>query len=634
MAGKICINHRRGDDPGFTQALYQVLEQEFSAGDLFTDVEGQIKPGDDFVAVLNRRVAPCDALLVVIGPRWADLLAQRAGAEDDFVAIEIKAALDQGKRLIPVLVGGAAMPRAATLPESIRALASRHAVGLRPEHFKADCQGLVAALKEQLAAMEQKPALRTLGERMAAEAQRQKREAEEAAGGMAATGEAEARGPEELANWVAIKGRDDAQALRDHLARFPHGVTARLALAKLEELAWTGLGPSPDMDALEAFLDEFPKGTYSPTARAELAIRAATPADFNSLLDTGEMPATVRGRAHGRPFRARADPAAGWRYYVDVLSALVLVVTFLLSVFMVAQFYVSHESSGKDTVLRRLQRQIAELTYFLSFEKEQNQSFKDELLALQASFATLRSDSERLTGMAGLGGEKDARIAALTKELSDKASLSSEAQAKVDLLNLQVAQLRQQMAALQEAINAHEAKDKDSQARIADLGARLNVVLLRRVQELQRYRSDFFGRLRELLRDRKDIRVVGDRFVFESEVLFPPGQAHMAVEGLAAIDQLATAILELERTIPREVDWALQVDGHTDIRPIENAPFPSNWELSSARATTVVKYLIMRGVSPRRLVAAGYGEFQPLEEGLGDDVLRRNRRIELKLTNR
>jgi chemotaxis protein MotB len=323
-----------------------------------------------------------------------------------------------------------------------------------------------------------------------------------------------------------------------------------------------------------------------------------------------------------------------WPGYVDVLSTLLMVVTFLLSIFMVAQFYISQESSGKDTVLRRLTRQIAELTNLLSLEKGQGKAMMDELSALQANLSTLKSDNERLTGLAGAGGEKDARISALAKELADKSSLSNEAQAKVDLLNQQLLQLRRQMAALQEAIGAAESKDKESQARIADLGARLNVVLAKQVQELQRYRSDFFGRLRELLRDRKDIRVVGDRFVFESEVLFPSGQATMTLEGLGALDQLATAIVELERTIPREIDWALQVDGHTDIRRIASPQFPSNWELSSARATSVVKYLISRGVPPKRLVAAGYGEFQPLEEGTTEDVLRRNRRIELKLTNR
>jgi chemotaxis protein MotB len=194
--------------------------------------------------------------------------------------------------------------------------------------------------------------------------------------------------------------------------------------------------------------------------------------------------------------------------------------------------------------------------------------------------------------------------------------------------------LRRQIAALNEALEASEKKDKDSQDRIKDLGARLNAALARQVQELQRYRSDFFGRLRELLKDRKDIRVVGDRFVFESEVLFPSGSATLTPEGYAAMDQLASAIVDLEKSIPPEINWALQVDGHTDIRPIASATFPSNWELSTARAASVVKYLITRGVAPNHLVAAGYGEFQPIEAGVDEDSLRKNRRIELKLTNR
>ncbi|HSR79202.1 MAG TPA: peptidoglycan -binding protein [Hyphomicrobiaceae bacterium] len=334
--------------------------------------------------------------------------------------------------------------------------------------------------------------------------------------------------------------------------------------------------------------------------------------------------------------RARKSNNYGefWPGYVDVLSTLLLVVTFLMSVFMVAQFYVSQEASGKDTALRRLTRQVAEITNLLSLEKGRGKSLEDELASLQASLATLRADNDRLGGLAAVGGEKDARIAALTKELDDKSAMSKEAAARVDLLNQQLLALRRQIAALQEALGAAEAKDKESQARISDLGARLNVILAKQVQELQRYRSDFFGRLRELLRDRKDIRIVGDRFVFQSEVLFPSGQATMTTEGLAAIDQLAAAIVELERTIPSEIDWALQVDGHTDSKAIATLQFPSNWELSSARATSVVKYLISRGVSPKRLVAAGYGEFQPLEEGTSEEVLRRNRRIELKLTNR
>ena len=337
--------------------------------------------------------------------------------------------------------------------------------------------------------------------------------------------------------------------------------------------------------------------------------------------------------AYGRSRRA-ITYGEFWPGYVDVLSSLLLVITFLMSIFMVSQFYVSQEASGKDDTLRRLTRQISEITNLLSLEKGKGKTLEDELATLQASLSSLRSENERLGGLTSGLGDKDARIAGLTKELQDQKGMSSEAMARVDLLNQQLLALRRQIAALNEALQSAEAKDKESQARISDLGARLNVVLARQVQELQRYRSDFFGRLRELLRDRKDIRVVGDRFVFQSEVLFPSGQATMTVEGLAAIDQLAAAIVELERSIPKEIDWALQVDGHTDARPIASPQFPSNWELSSARATSVVKYLISRGVPPKRLVAAGYGEFQPLEDGVTDETLRRNRRIELKLTNR
>src|SRR5205823_12991233 len=168
----------------------------------------------------------------------------------------------------------------------------------------------------------------------------------------------------------------------------------------------------------------------------------------------------------------------------------------------------------------------------------------------------------------------------------------------------------------------------------SDLGQRLNLALAQRVQELSRYRSEFFGRLRTILGNRPDIRVVGDRFVFQSEVFFDRGSAAMGAEGRAELDKLADALIELEKQIPAEVAWVLRIDGHTDVRPIASAQFPSNWELSSARAISVVQYLISKGVSPQRLVAAGFGEFQPLDNDKTDDAYRRNRRIELKLTER
>jgi chemotaxis protein MotB len=299
---------------------------------------------------------------------------------------------------------------------------------------------------------------------------------------------------------------------------------------------------------------------------------------------------------------------------------------------------VSQESSGKDTALRRLNQQIAELTNLLSLAQSKSKESADQIAALTATLETLRAENARLGALAGDETEKlglaQTRISGLESELTSQKEISDEALAKVDLLNQQLLSLRRQIAALNEALEASEKRDQASQVQIKQLGSRLNAALARQVQELQRYRSDFFGRLRELLKDRKDIRVEGDRFVFQSEVLFPSGSADMNVEGLAALDELAKAILELEKSIPAEINWALQVDGHTDVRPIASAAFPSNWHLSTARAISVVRYLISRGVTATRLIAAGHGEFNPLDTGTSEEALRRNRRIELKLTNR
>src|SRR6185312_4797049 len=187
---------------------------------------------------------------------------------------------------------------------------------------------------------------------------------------------------------------------------------------------------------------------------------------------------------------------------------------------------------------------------------------------------------------------------------------------------------------LEEALDASEKRDKESQSRIADLGQRLNVALAQRVQELSRYRSEFFGRLRAILGNRPDIRIVGDRFVFQSEIFFDTGQATLLPEGISELDTVASALLDLDKQIPKEIPWVLRVDGHTDVRPINSPIFQSNWELSSARAISVVQYLISKGVPAQRLVAAGFAEYQPLDPGNTEDAYRRNRRIELKLTER
>jgi chemotaxis protein MotB len=327
-----------------------------------------------------------------------------------------------------------------------------------------------------------------------------------------------------------------------------------------------------------------------------------------------------------------------WPGFVDAMASLLLVIIFLLSIFMVTQFFLNQEISGKDTILGRLNSEIAELSELLALERAGSRSIEENLVALQDSLATSESERGSLQDLLDdvRAGNQDAedQSSALTLDLNDERKISLQALAQVELLNQQIAALRRQLGALESALDASESRDQESQSRIADLGQRLNIALAQRVQELASYRSDFFGRLRAILSQRADIEVVGDRFVFQSEVLFGTGANAINQEGRTELNKLASALLELEQQIPSEINWVLRVDGHTDTRPIQSAQFPSNWELSAARAIAVVQHLISRGVPARRLVAAGFGEFQPIDDGDTEEAFRHNRRIELKLTER
>ena len=327
-----------------------------------------------------------------------------------------------------------------------------------------------------------------------------------------------------------------------------------------------------------------------------------------------------------------------WPGFVDMLSTLLLVVTFLMALFMLSNFVVTQATSGKDTMLSRLNRQLSELTELLALERSKKESTQDELSALQATLGEKDKENQRLTGLLGEAGGKtqgaEERAAAFGTQLDTQKKITNDALAKVEMLNQQLAALRLQLTSLQEALDASEAKNKESQAKIADLGQRLNVALAKKVQELARYRSDFFGKLKEALGYRPDFQVVGDRFVFPSDVLFDSGSAELRPEALAQLDKLANALKEVETKIPPDIAWVMRVDGHTDFHPIATPEFPSNWELSSARAISVVRYLMQNGISPDHLVAAGFGEFQPIDPGTSDEAFRKNRRIELKLTER
>lgn len=332
--------------------------------------------------------------------------------------------------------------------------------------------------------------------------------------------------------------------------------------------------------------------------------------------------------------RRRHQGVDYWPGFVDALSTLILVIVFLLAIFMLAQYFLAREVSGRDDAMIKLNRQIAELNDLLALERASGRNREQSLAGLLATLETAQGEVSRLRGQVETGTSQANRALTVEQQLADERQLNARASAQVEILNQQIAALRRQLAAVQEALESSEARDKDSQARIADLGSRLNLALAQRVQELTRFRSDFFGRLRNVLAGRPEFRIVGDRFVVPSEVLFEPGQAQLSASGLPEIDKLAQVLIEVSREIPPDITWVLRVDGHTDNRPINSPQFPSNWELSAARAIAVVKYLSTRGIPSNRLLAAGFGEFQPIDSGDGDEARRRNRRIEFKLTER
>jgi chemotaxis protein MotB len=334
----------------------------------------------------------------------------------------------------------------------------------------------------------------------------------------------------------------------------------------------------------------------------------------------------------------RIESVNYWPGFVDALSTMLLVIIFLLSVFMLAQFFLSREVTGKDAALSKLNQQIEELTSLLAMEHSQKVEDQTKIATLSATLSASQNERQRLLDAASQGGANaDAasdKATAAANALDAQRQISARALAQVDVLNQQISALRRQLAAIQEALDASQTSDKEAQAKISDLGQRLNVALAQKVQELSRYRSDFFGRLRQILGSRPDIHVVGDRFVFQSSVLFDSGKADVSEAGKQSLDTLASAVLDLEREIPPDIPWILRIDGHTDSTPVNGGQFKSNWELSAARAIAVVQYLISKGIEPDRLAAAGFGQFQPIDSGTDEAALARNRRIELKLTER
>jgi chemotaxis protein MotB len=320
-----------------------------------------------------------------------------------------------------------------------------------------------------------------------------------------------------------------------------------------------------------------------------------------------------------------------WPGFVDALSQLVMVIVFVLLIFTAGQFYLTDALSGRDAALQKLSQQVSELANLLSMARNSNTDLQTQLMQLSRQLET--ANQQRDQNSQALTVERE-RTGQLQTQIESSETKANQAQTTIDLLNQQVAALRDQLAQIAAALEINQAKNKEQQTQIADLGQKLNVALLSKVEELARYRSEFFGRLREALGNRPDIQIVGDRFIFQSEVLFDPANAQLSDAAKQQLTIVGAALKDIATKIPSDIPWVLRVDGHTDKRPISTAQFPSNWELSAARAISVVNFLIYQGIPADHLVAAGFGEFQPVDPHDADDAYRKNRRIELKLTER
>lgn len=335
-------------------------------------------------------------------------------------------------------------------------------------------------------------------------------------------------------------------------------------------------------------------------------------------------------------YRRRARSAINiWPGFVDALSALLMLVIFMLLVYVVSQLYLSQTLSDRDTELARLNSRLAEISSLLGLEEERNQALQREMQRVHQQLGDSLALNEALeTELEETQEEAISRQNDLAAELDQEEQLAASQRALLQQLSERIGALQQQLATITRALELQEEMTADKAEELANVSQRLNTLLAERVSQLQQYQSEFFGRLREILADNENVRIVGDRFLLPSELLFASGSATIGPDGREELDKLARVLLDVVRKIPEDIDWILRIDGHTDRVPIRTTAFPSNWELSTARAVSVVRYLAEQGVPEDRMAAAGFGEFFPVAEGSSEEALRKNRRIEIKLTDR
>ncbi|MFL1454225.1 peptidoglycan -binding protein [Marinobacter sp. GN3S48] len=334
-----------------------------------------------------------------------------------------------------------------------------------------------------------------------------------------------------------------------------------------------------------------------------------------------------------------------WPGYVDALSALLMLIIFMLLIYVVSQLYLSQTLSDRNMELARLNDRLNDISRLLGLEKDKNTVLQSQLEAsltrneeLQMRFESVRNQLMQQSAEAQAREEQLNALHQAAEEreqvLDEKDELSASQQDMILRLSNQIAALEHQLRQIASALKLQEQQTAEKEAELEDVSRRLNTLLAERVNELEQYQSEFFARLRRILEENENIRVVGDRFLLPSELLFASGSAQLGEDGQGELDKLAEVLLDVVERIPGDIDWILRIDGHTDVIPINTPQFPSNWELSTARAVAVVRYLAEQGIPERRMVAAGFGEFFPVTEGTSPEALQQNRRIELKLTDR
>jgi chemotaxis protein MotB len=341
-----------------------------------------------------------------------------------------------------------------------------------------------------------------------------------------------------------------------------------------------------------------------------------------------------------------------WPGFVDALTSLILVMIFVLLLFAIGQFVLSQTLAGKNQALADLNAQIAQLAQTLSLAQDAKVKADSKVNELSASLGSVTSERDAAQAEAAkiaadiaalneLKAQLEQQVAQMSAQLDESkkdlvaaTDLNAKSAAQVELLNRQLAAVQDQLKQISAALEISNKNIKDKDKKIADLGAQLNLALANKVGELEKYRSEFFGKLRAALGNRADIQIVGDRFVVPTDILFDTGSADLSPDAQASMGKLAKTLNEVAAEIPSNIEWVLRIDGHTDKRPIHSDQFPSNWELSTARATAIVKQLVVQGIQPRHLSANGFGQFQPLDANDTDAAYAKNRRIEIQLTNR